>query len=63
MQFCGVCVDDNHGLCVVTKFVEGGSVHDLMLKNKKLPSKDIVRIAADVAKGFSLFNIIIVFLC
>ncbi|KAL2597616.1 hypothetical protein AAZV13_11G174300 [Glycine max] len=56
MQFCGVCVDDNHGLCVVTKFVEGGSVHDLMLKNKKLPSKDIVRIAADVAEGIKFKN-------
>ncbi|KAG5090716.1 hypothetical protein JHK82_049494 [Glycine max] len=56
MQFCGVCVNDNHGLCVVTKFVEGGSVHDLMLKNKKLSSKDVVRIAADVAEGIKFMN-------
>ncbi|XP_017431934.1 serine/threonine-protein kinase STY46-like [Vigna angularis] len=32
LQFCDICVDDNHGLCVVTKFIEGGSIHDLMLK-------------------------------
>ncbi|KAL2333005.1 hypothetical protein Fmac_014218 [Flemingia macrophylla] len=56
MQFCGVCVDDNHGLCVVTKFVEGGSVHDLMLKNKKLPSKDAMRIAVDVAEALKFMN-------
>ncbi|XP_039003631.1 uncharacterized protein LOC120130471 isoform X2 [Hibiscus syriacus] len=51
LQFYGVCVDENNGLCVVTKLMEGGSVHDLMLKNKKLQIKDIMRIAADVAEG------------
>ncbi|OIW20180.1 hypothetical protein TanjilG_06568 [Lupinus angustifolius] len=56
MQFYGVCVDENHGLCVVMKFMEGGSVHDLMLKNKKLQSKDIVRIAVDVAEGIMFMN-------
>ncbi|KAH1095351.1 hypothetical protein AAZX31_14G181600 [Glycine max] len=56
LQFCGICVDDNHGLCVVTKFMEGGSVHDLMMKNKKLQTKDIVRIAVDVAEGIKFMN-------
>jgi len=56
LQFCGICVDDNHGLCVVTKFMVGKSVHDLMLKNKKLQSKDIVRIAVDVAEGIKFMN-------
>jgi serine/threonine protein kinase len=56
LQFCGICVDDNHGLCVVTKFMVRGSVHDLMLKNKKLQSKDIVRIAVDVAEGIKFMN-------
>nr|WIL59839.1 nodulation protein [Melilotus officinalis] len=56
LQFCGVCVDDNHGLCVVTKFMEGGSVHDLISKNKKLQNKDIVRIAVDVAEGIRFMN-------
>ncbi|XP_061347202.1 uncharacterized protein LOC133292763 [Gastrolobium bilobum] len=55
-QFCGICVDDIHGLCVVTKFMEGGSVHDLMLKNKKIQTKDIVRIAVDVAEGIKFMN-------
>jgi len=56
MQFLGVCVDENYGLCVLTKLVEGGSVHDLMLKNKKLSSKDVVRIAVDVAEGMKFMN-------
>lgn len=57
LQFCGVCVDDNHGLCVVAKWMEGGSVHDLIMsKNKKLQSKDIVRIAVDVAEGLKFMN-------
>ena len=56
LQFVGICVDDNHGLCVVTKFMEGGSVHDLLLKNKKLQAKDIVRIAVDVAEGIKFMN-------
>ncbi|CAJ2652621.1 unnamed protein product [Trifolium pratense] len=56
LQFCGICVDDNHGLCVVTKFMVRGSVHDLMLKNKKLQTKDVVRIAVDVAEGIKFMN-------
>ncbi|KAK7289866.1 hypothetical protein RIF29_03862 [Crotalaria pallida] len=56
LQFCGVCVDENLGLCVITKFTEGGTVHDLMLKNRKLQSKDIVRIAVDVAEGIKFMN-------
>ncbi|TYI74461.1 hypothetical protein E1A91_D07G201100v1 [Gossypium mustelinum] len=56
LQFYGVCVDENNGLCVVTKLTEGGSVHDLMLKNKKLQIKEIMRIAADVAEGIKFMN-------
>ncbi|XVF62324.1 hypothetical protein PTKIN_Ptkin08bG0208100 [Pterospermum kingtungense] len=56
LQFYGVCVDENNGLCVVTKLMEGGSVHDLMLKNKKLQIKEIMRISADVAEGVKFMN-------
>lgn len=56
LQFFGIVVDDNHGLCVVTKFKVRGSVNALMLKNKKLHSKDIVRIAVDVAEGIKFMN-------
>ncbi|KAK3206585.1 hypothetical protein Dsin_020631 [Dipteronia sinensis] len=55
-QFYGVCVDENHGLCVVTKLMEGGSVHELMLKSKKIQTKDMIRIASDVAEGIKFMN-------
>ncbi|KAL1217602.1 Serine/threonine-protein kinase STY8 [Cardamine amara subsp. amara] len=56
LQFYGVCIDENHGLCVVTKLMEGGSVHELMLKNKKLQTKQILRIAVDIAEGLKFVN-------
>lgn len=56
LQFSGVCIDENHGLCVVTKLMEGGSVYDMMLKSKKLQIKDILRIAVDVAEGIKFMN-------
>lgn len=56
LQFYGVCVDESHGLCVVTKLMEGGSVHDLLLKSKKLQNKEIIRIAVDIAEGIKFMN-------
>ncbi|XP_058110382.1 uncharacterized protein LOC131253418 [Magnolia sinica] len=56
LQFHGICIDENHGLCVVTKMMEGGSVHDLMQKNKKIPIKEVIRIAVDVAEGIMFMN-------
>ncbi|KAG6761199.1 hypothetical protein POTOM_034400 [Populus tomentosa] len=55
-QFYGICADENHGLCVLTKLMEGGSVNELMLKNKKLQPKEIMRIATDVAEGMRFMN-------
>ncbi|XP_038705214.1 probable LIM domain-containing serine/threonine-protein kinase DDB_G0287001 isoform X2 [Tripterygium wilfordii] len=56
LQFHGICIDENHGLCVVTKLMEGGSLNDLMLKSKKLQTKEIIRIAADVAEAMRFMN-------
>ncbi|KAA8549449.1 hypothetical protein F0562_001133 [Nyssa sinensis] len=56
LQFYGVCVDENHGLCVTTRLMEGGSVHDAILKNKKFQTKEIIRIAVDVAEGIKFMN-------
>ncbi|KAG7538374.1 Serine-threonine/tyrosine-protein kinase catalytic domain [Arabidopsis suecica] len=56
LQFYGVCIDENHGLCVVTKLMESGSLHELMLKNKKLQTKQILRIAIDIAEGLKFVN-------
>lgn len=51
LQFHGICIDENHGLCVVTKMMEGGSVHDLMLKNKKFQTKDLIGSAWECLLG------------
>ncbi|KAK9159168.1 hypothetical protein Scep_005742 [Stephania cephalantha] len=56
VQFHGICVDENHGLCVVTKIMEGGSVHELMQKTKKTQTKDVIRIAIDAAEGLKFMN-------
>ncbi|CAH9129276.1 unnamed protein product [Cuscuta epithymum] len=56
LHFHGVCIDDNHGLCVVTKLMEGGSIHDFLLKNRKLQTKEIMKIACDVAEGLAFMN-------
>ncbi|XP_076932743.1 uncharacterized protein LOC143598403 [Bidens hawaiensis] len=57
LQFHGVCIDDVHGLCVVNKLMEGGSVYDrVMVKNKKIQMKEVVRIATDVAEGIKFMN-------
>lgn len=56
LQFYGVCIDENHELCVVTKLMEGGSVHNLLLKSKKLQTKEIIRIDVDVAEGLKFMN-------
>lgn len=56
LQFYGVCIDENHGLCVVTKMMEGGSLHDAILKNKKFQNKEIIRIATDIAEGLKFMN-------
>ncbi|KAI3866305.1 hypothetical protein MKW98_007960 [Papaver atlanticum] len=56
LQFHGVCIDENHGLCVVFKLMEGGSLHDLILKGKRLLAREIVRISTDVAEGVKFMN-------
>ncbi|KAI4304609.1 hypothetical protein MLD38_040094 [Melastoma candidum] len=56
VQFIGVCIDEAHGLCVVTKFMEGGSVHELMMKNKKIQMKEVIRVAIDVAEALQFMN-------
>ncbi|PKU73017.1 serine/threonine-protein kinase STY46 [Dendrobium catenatum] len=56
LQFCGVCFNEsNDGLCVVTRLMEGGSVHDLIQK-KKVRVGDIMRIGLDVSEGLLFMN-------
>ncbi|EYU45706.1 hypothetical protein MIMGU_mgv1a006958mg [Erythranthe guttata] len=56
LPFHGVFLDDNHGLCVVSKLMEGGSVHQLIVKNKKIQTKEVLRIVTDVAEGIKFMN-------
>ena len=41
---------------VVTKLMEGGSVHDVILKSKKFQNKDLIRIFIDAAEGINLVD-------
>ncbi|PIA59517.1 hypothetical protein AQUCO_00400419v1 [Aquilegia coerulea] len=56
LQFHGVCIEDTHGLCIVTKLMEGGSVQELIQKKKKLQTKEIIRIVTDIAEGIMFLN-------
>ncbi|XP_043707415.1 serine/threonine/tyrosine-protein kinase HT1-like isoform X1 [Telopea speciosissima] len=56
LQFHGVCIEETHGLCVVTKMKEGGSVNEIIQKNKKLQTREIIKIAIDVAEGIKFMN-------
>uniref|UniRef100_A0A7N0VK30 Protein kinase domain-containing protein n=2 Tax=Kalanchoe fedtschenkoi TaxID=63787 RepID=A0A7N0VK30_KALFE len=55
-QFYGVCIDEYHGLCVLTKLMECGSLMDHMLKKKKFQTKEVLRIMTDVAEGLRFMN-------
>ncbi|CAA6656902.1 unnamed protein product [Spirodela intermedia] len=53
----GLCVDETHGLCLVTKAMDGGSVHDLLQsRRKRIPTGELMRIAAGVAEGLRFVN-------
>ncbi|OUZ99154.1 Protein kinase domain [Macleaya cordata] len=56
LQFYGVFIEDIHGLCVVTKMMEGGSVYEIIQKKKKLQIKEIFRISTDVAAALKFMN-------
>lgn len=57
LQFHGICFNESHGLCIVTRMMEGGSVHDIIMqRNKRLSLRDTVRIALDVADGLAFMN-------
>ncbi|EPS59576.1 hypothetical protein M569_15228, partial [Genlisea aurea] len=56
LPFHGVYLEERHGLCIVTKLMEGGSVHDRIVKNKKIQMKDIVRILIDIGEGIKFMN-------
>ncbi|KAK8928231.1 Serine/threonine-protein kinase HT1 [Platanthera zijinensis] len=56
LQFCGVCVDERNGICVVTPLMEGGSVRDLIRRRKKVGMGDVMRIGLQMAEGLLFVN-------
>ncbi|XP_065023195.1 uncharacterized protein LOC135649028 [Musa acuminata AAA Group] len=56
LRFHGILFQENQGLCVVTRMMDGGSVHDVMQKNKKVPMREVMRMALDVAEGLLFMN-------
>uniref|UniRef100_A0ACD5X0D2 Uncharacterized protein n=1 Tax=Avena sativa TaxID=4498 RepID=A0ACD5X0D2_AVESA len=57
LQFHGICFNESHGLCIVTRMMEGGSVHDIIMqRNKRLSLRDTIKIALDVADGLAFMN-------
>ncbi|CAM8964387.1 unnamed protein product [Rhodiola kirilowii] len=56
LQFNGVCIDEYHGLCVLTRLMEGGSLMDHIFSKKKLQTKEVLRIMTDVAEGLRFMN-------
>jgi Protein tyrosine and serine/threonine kinase len=56
VHFYGICFDESHGLCVVMRLMEGGSVSELIERSKRLSTRDVVKIALDVAEGLMFVN-------
>ncbi|XP_020271564.1 serine/threonine-protein kinase STY17 [Asparagus officinalis] len=56
VQFVGICIEECNGLCVVMRMMEGGSVHDLIQRSKKIGVREVIRIAVDLAEGLMFMN-------
>lgn len=56
LKLYGVCLDSEHGVCIVTKFMEGGSLLQFLQQKQGLKMKDILRLAKDVAKGMEFLH-------
>eukprot|EP00249_Psilotum_nudum_P025844 c30820_g1_i1 orf=397-2262(-) len=47
----GICLDSQHSMCLVMKYMEGGSLLQLIQKRKLIPLSDVLSIAIDIAEG------------
>ncbi|XP_057862927.1 uncharacterized protein LOC131071206 isoform X2 [Cryptomeria japonica] len=56
LPFYGICIDDTHGMYTITKLMDGGSLHELIQKSKRIQLKDVIRIAIDIAEGTLFLN-------
>ncbi|GJP38183.1 hypothetical protein CLOM_g22638 [Closterium sp. NIES-68] len=58
LKFLGVCVDFRQRICIVTKFMEGGTLNDLLRRRqgKGLSLGDAVSVARDVAQAMAFLH-------
>ena len=47
----GTCIHEKD-FCIVTEYVELGSLKDVLMKNKDLTFEVIINMASDAARGF-----------
>ncbi|CAI5949116.1 unnamed protein product [Closterium sp. NIES-64] len=58
LRFYGVCVDVRHRMCIVTKLMPGGTLHDLLRRRNGvgLPLLQLLRVALDIALGMRFLH-------
>ncbi|MCO5602820.1 hypothetical protein L7F22_056959 [Adiantum nelumboides] len=56
VQLFGICLSSAHAICIVTKFMEGGSLLQHLVRKRSLPTKEIIKFAKDVAKGMHFLH-------
>lgn len=58
LKFYGIFVDVRSRMFIVTKFMKGGTLHEYLQKRngRKLPMRELVRIAMDVAAGMEFLH-------
>ncbi|CAI5462990.1 unnamed protein product [Closterium sp. Yama58-4] len=58
LRFYGVCVDVRRRMCIVTKLMPGGTLHDLLRRRNGvgLPLPQLLRVAMDIALGMRFLH-------
>ncbi|GJP32992.1 hypothetical protein CLOM_g17570 [Closterium sp. NIES-68] len=58
LRFHGVCVDVRRRMCIVTRLMPGGNLHDLLRRRNGvgLPLPQLLRIAMDIALGMRFLH-------
>ncbi|KAH7289458.1 hypothetical protein KP509_30G002700 [Ceratopteris richardii] len=56
LKFYGVCLSPEKNICIVTKFMQGGSLLDYLSQKKGLSTREIIKLAKDIAKGMQFLH-------
>lgn len=56
LKLYGVCLSPDFGICIVTKFMEGGSLLQFLQQRQSLKIREIIKLAKDVAKGMQFLH-------